>query len=587
MGYFVRLNFIFFFCLLSIIGVAQSNPRFEASSDARQVVLGGYFEVEFTLHNGEGSNFNPPNFRNFEILSGPNENRRISIINGKRNQSYGLSYTLQPKKIGNYTIGAASVQVDGKTLRTLPFRVEVLKGKNSSASTKQELDEELGEGVFVKAILNKEESKIGEQIVLDYKLYTSRNIESYNVNSESEYPGFFAHEVRRFNGRQIQEVIDGVQYTTKLIKKVALFPQQAGLFAIDPLIMNISIAVGSSRKRSIFSMPKVTTFKISTDPIEIKVNPLPQPAPNSFSGAVGKFEMRTSVNRNQLSTDDAITMRMYINGNGDIKQVQAPELEISDDFEVYNPKVVEESSFENNAELSGKKVFEYSILPKKPGKYTINSAFSYYDSDSLDYVTIRSESFPITVKKGQLDRTQIIAKTNVRKAEDIRHIKREAHIHKDGHFIGSGFFWTLFSIPLLLLGGVIILRQIEINKGSIDPSVLKKKKAVKIAQKRLAQAKAFMESNKSKAFYDEVSRASFGYVCDKLNIPFSELTKENINSKMQSLEVSNGSIDKFMQIVKTCEMALFAGKDNTAAMNATYTQAIDVIAEIEAQILPE
>jgi len=279
-------------------------------------------------------------------------------------------------------------------------------------------------------------------------------------------------------------------------------------------------------------------------------------------------------------------MRMYINGNGDIKQVQAPSLQLSDKFEVYAPKVVEENSFENSGQLNGKKVFEYLILPKEPGIDTIASAFTYFDSDSLRYITIKSEPFPLLIQKGELDRTQVIAKTNENiQKEDIRFIHKETSLDKGEHFfICTGFFKILCLLPFLLLGGVIIHRQIELKKGNIDASTLKRNRAVKVAQKRLEQSKSFMDSGNSKAFYDEVSRASFGYVCDKLNIPYSELSKSNVHTKMQSLEVSDDSITKFMQIVKTCEMALFAGKDNTAAMNETYQNAIEVIAEIEEQI---
>lgn len=567
--------------------LAQDQVNFVASADARQVVLGGYFEVEFTLFDAEGENFNPPNLKkDFNIISGPGESRRISIVNGARSQSYGISYSLQPKEIGKFTIGAASIQVNGKTYRTKPISVEVVKGRNSAAATQEELNEELGDGVFIKAILNKEASKIGEQIILDYKLYTSRNIDSYNVSYESEYPGFFVHEVRRFNGRQIQEVIEGVQYTTKVIKRVALFPQQAGSFDIEPLQMNISIAVGGRERRSIFSVPKVSTFGIKTDSINIQVNSLPSPMPTSFTGAVGKFEMRTSINRNKLTTDDAITLRMYVNGNGDIKQVQAPKLALSDNFEVYDPKTLEENSFESGGQLNGKKVFEYLILPKNPGRDTITTAFTYYNSDSLKYITLRSESFPLWIQKGELDRTQVIANTNKKtQKRDIQGLQSDAKFYTCiDCFIGSRPFWVLLVLPFLVLGGVIVQRQIEISKGNIDRSELKRKLAVKVAQKRLAQADAFMTSGNSRSFYDEVSRASFGYVCDKLNIPYSELTKQNVSTKMQSLAVSEQSIDKFMQIVKTCEMALFAGKDNTAAMKETYQQAIEVIAEIEEQI---
>ncbi len=565
--------------------VGAQDVRFEAISDARQVVLGGTFQVEFTIYNADGSNFNPPPFRDFEVLSGPNESRRVSIVNGKSSQSFGLSYVLQPKKIGKFTIGPSTIQVDGKTLRSRPISVEVVKGRNSTATTKAELDQELSEGVFIKAIVNKEASKIGEQTIIDYKLFTSRNIESYNVVRESEYAGFFAHEVRRFNSRQVQEVIEGIQYTTKVIKRVALFPQQAGVFNVESLMMNISVTMGEKQRRSIFSMPKVTTFTIETEPFDIRVEPLPD-APSTFTGAVGKFQMRATVNREKLSTDDAIALRMYINGNGDIKQVQAPPLELPEGFEVYDPKVLDESNYEENSELAGKKVFEYLILPEEPGNYEISANFTYYDSDSSAYVTLSSKSFPLTVTKGTLGRKQNITDTKApEKKEDIRFIKTDADLNDSPFgFVGSGLFWGLFTLPFLLLGGVFVLQQIEAKKANIDPVQLKRNRAVKIAQQRLSQAQQFMQSGESKSFYDEVSRASFGYICDKLNMPFAELTKQNVRSKLESLKVETPRIEKFMEIIKTCEMALFAGKDNAAAMQTTYDQALEVIAEIEEQI---
>lgn len=580
----IKIKSLLFLLLIPLLSWTQ-NVRFEAISDARQVVLGGTFQVEFTIYNGNGSNFNPPSFQDFEVVSGPNESSRVSIINGKSSQSYGLSYVLQPKKVGRFTVGPATVQVDGKTLQSRPLLVEVVKGRNSTATTKEELDRELSEGVYIKAIVNKEASKIGEQTLVDYKLYTSRNIESYNVVQESEYPGFFAHEVRRFNSRQIQEVIDGVQYTTKVIKRVALFPQQAGIFDIEKLVMNISVVMGDNKRRSIFAMPKVTTFSIETEPLEIKVEPLPD-APPTFTGAVGKFQMRVAVNREKLSTDDAISLRMYINGNGDIKQVQAPPLALPDNFEVYDPKSLEESNYEEGSELAGKKVFEYLILPNEPGSYNLEAAFTYYDPDSAAYVTLRSETFPIQVSKGTQGRQQRITETTpTEEKEDIRFIKTAVDLDNNPYgFLGSGLFWGLCAIPFLLLGGVFVLQQIEAQKANIDPILLKRNRAVKVAQQRLQQAQQFMQSRDSKSFYDEVSRASFGYICDKLNIPFAELTKQNVQSKLQSLKVDKTQIEKFMSIIKTSEMALFAGKDNAAAMQSTYDETLEVIAAIEEQI---
>ena len=381
--------FLLAVCLMSFVAVAQNDVYFEAQADARQVVLSGYFSVTFTLHNAEGTDFQPPNFKDFTVLSGPSYSSSFTLSNGRRKQSKGFSYQLQPKKIGRFTIGTAYIDVNGKKLRTRPIQIEVVKGKNSKAKTRADLEAELGSEIFIKAEVKNDEARIGEQIILDYKLYTTRDIESYNLIDESEYAGFFAQDIRRFNGRVIKEVVDGKQFSTKVLKRVALFPQQAGKLTIDPMVMQLYINSESpNQRRSVFFLPKMTPIRVTTDEVQISVKSLPSDMPPTFTGAVGKFNIRASINRTKLTTDDALLLRMDVSGNGDIKQIQAPPLQISNAFEVYDPKVLEENSFENNGEYNVKKTFEYTVLPKEPGSYDFSVAFTYFDTDSLKYITL-------------------------------------------------------------------------------------------------------------------------------------------------------------------------------------------------------
>jgi len=582
-----KFYILLFFCAMSAVVAAQGDVRFEATTDARQIVLSGYFTATFTIHDAEGTNFQPPNFKNFNVLSGPGITSSFTMNNGKRSQSKGISYQLQPKKIGKFTIGPATINVNGKTLKTRPFRIEVVKGKNSNATTRKDLDIELGTDVFIKAEVNTSEARIGEQIILDYKLYTTRDIESYNLLSESEYAGFFAQDVRRFNGRVVKEVVDGKQFSTKILKRVALFPQQAGKLTIDPLVMQLYInSKGSNKRRSVFFLPKVTPIRAITNELQISVKSLPSDMPQSFTGAVGKYSIRANINRTKLTTDDAILLRMEINGNGDVKQIQAPPLLISDNLEVYDPKVLEENSFENNGVYNVKKTFEYTILPKEPGTYDLSIAFTYFDTDSLKYKTINTDTLQILVNKGVLGtrRTpQFVESSAIN--EDIHFIKLETDLRKKGDvFLGSRMFWSLFILPILFLTGVVVQRQILHKRDAVEISVLKRRRAKKVAQKRLSLSKKFLKNNNNKTFYDEVSKAAFGYVCDKLNIPLSDLTKDNVIEKLRVLKVSEESISLFIKTIQTCEMALFAGKDNADAMNETYQSASDVIAKIEEEI---
>jgi len=203
---------------LTILLYGQGEVKFFAESDARQVLIGNYFEVSFILMNAEGKNFTAPSFRNFDILSGPSQSISSSSINGRWTRELRLSYTLQPKNVGTYKIGQASIEVNGKELFSKPISVQVLKGK-SGATSQADVQQKLEEQVFIKAVPSSEMAYVGQQVVLDYKLYTTRNIDTYNLLAESEYPGFFVQDVRNHRWGTVREVIDGKQYSTKILKR--------------------------------------------------------------------------------------------------------------------------------------------------------------------------------------------------------------------------------------------------------------------------------------------------------------------------------------------------------------------------------
>ena len=581
---------LFLLFLLPLCSLAQNREiSFTAEADAKQVILGGYFEVSFTLKNVDGSNLKTPDFKGFKVLSGPNQSTSVTSFNGAWSKSIAYSYVLQPKKVGRFTIGSASIRADGKVLKTKPIKIEVLKGNNSNATTQKDLDKQIEKDIFIKAEANLEEAKIGEQIILDYKLYTTRDIETYNIMSESDYPGFYAQDIRRFNSRVVKEVIDGVQYSTKILKRVALFPQQAGLLKVDPMVMQLSIITDSPKnrkRRGFFYTPNVTRLQVSTEPYQVDIFPLPDNAPASFTGAIGNYKMVSTASQTNLSTDDAITLKMAISGTGDIKRIQPPKLRLSDSLEIYDPRVIEEQSFEEGGKITGKKVMEYLILPQKPGTYKITPEFSYYNPDSLKYIVLNSKSYTFQVRKGT--QSKRLTKTLVQESGptgEIRHIKSTTQLYQKGSsFFGSPLYLILMGLPALFLTGLVWYRYQLNQKGEVNHILLKRNRAEKVARQRLAQAEHFLKENNSKSFYDEISRGLFGYVCDKLNIPLSELTKQNVQEKLVSLKVTPTLIEKFMSMIKTCEMALFAGKDNLEAMGETYQSALDTVVKIEEEI---
>lgn len=559
----------------------QKEVTFVATTDARQVVEKSYFQISFTLNNANGSNFSAPPFKDFKVLSGANRSTSTTIINGVASYKTSYSYTLQPKREGKFTIAPASIIVNSKTLKSNPVEVNVVKSRDLGGD-----GEAADNQFFVKAEVDTTSVYIGQQLVVNYKLYTTVNIENYDITYESEYPGFFARDIRRFESRAIREVIDGVQYTTKVLKRIALFPQQTGLLTVDAMSIRLGVVVGRTRPNSFFFNNQIRPANVETNQLKISVKPLPEPQPPNFSGAVGKYAMASYVSRTNISTDDAISVKLDITGTGDVKRLQPPELNFPPSFEVYEPKVLEESSDESRGILRGKKSIEYLVLPKSKGNYEIQPSFSYFDTDSSKYLTLAPNMFRLNVRQGVGQKTTGLVNIQKEKKKDIRYIKTSADLAEpQAPFFQSTLFYLLTAFPFLLFGGTLIYKQILIRNSNVDLVQLKRKKAEKVARKRLKVAEKHLKENNSKAFYDEISRASFGYVCDKLNIPLSELTKENVKGKLEQLEVSPEPIKSFMEIIKTAEMALFAGMDNSPAMNQTYQKSIEVISLIEAELI--
>ena len=568
---------ILFILSFPILTIAQVS--FEASTDAKQVIENGYFQITFTLNNAQGANFKAPSFRNFTVLNGPSRSMSTTIINGKTSRKIAYSYSLQPKKKGKFTISPATMVVNGTRIKSNAIKIDVIKASEASKNAGAE------QQLFVKAEIDTNLVYVGQQLVVNYKLYTTVNIENYDIAFEPEYQGFFARDIRRFDSRVVREVIDGVQYTTKILKRIALFPQQTGLQKIAPMTVRLGVITGKKRPNSFFFSNQIKPVNVQTNPLEINVKSLPTPVPPTFSGAVGKYAMNSFIDKTNITTDDAIGLKLTIKGNGDIKRLQPPNIKFPDNFEIYDPKVLDETSQESGGVLRGQKTIEYLAIPKQRGRFQLKPSFTYFDTDSAKFITLVPNIFNLNIRQGKgtpTTQSVILPKTI---DKDIRYIKTTTSLNSRGTpFPKTNLFYSLLFSPFLLLGGAIIYKQVLAKNSTIDLALLKRRKAQKVAIKKLVAAEQFMKANKSSGFYDEISRALLGYVCDKLSIPLSELTKDNVRQQLQSLGVQEQQISNYMSIIKITEMALFAGMDNSAAMNDTYQKSVNVISDIEAEL---
>lgn len=567
--------FLLPFSVLNHTLKAQSSREvsFTAYADAKEVLLNTYFELTFTLKNGEGKAFTPPDFRDFNILSGPNQGFQTTIVNGRMSQEVSYSYRLQAKRTGTLTIGSASVEVNGNRLRTEPLQVKVVRGQASSADGTPE--------VFIVARLAQEEAYLGQQLVLDYVLSARVDVEALTAVSESSYEGFYSREIHQYDTRGVRELHNGAQYVSRILKRVVLYPQQTGTLVIDPLNIVVGVPIPGQRSQGFFARPELRRLPVASEIIELNVKPLPQPQAENFSGITGNFSMRAGINRERITTDDAISLTLTLEGSGDLKRVQAPELNFPESFERYDPKVVEEEYIDLPTQIKGRKRFEYLLVPKEAGNYEFLPEVTIFNPDSNAYQVLRVAAMPLEVRKGSGEKQSGLV-AEAANNQGLYPQRYEIALSQNKvRFYGTPLFWSLLLLPIVFAGGFMTYRSIQDAKPAIDPMLLKQQKAREQALARLQTAEQHRQANDARSFYEEVERALLGYISDKLQLPRADLTKANVQAKLQELGASDEQSNLFLSLIRNCEMALYAGMDNADAMEQTYTQAVSLLSEME------
>lgn len=572
----MRSLFSVFFSLFlcAVVYELPAQVRFQATTDARQVFVKNYLEVTFTLQNAEGVNFRPPTFGGARVVNGPARSMRSTIINGVSSSEASYSYTLQPQTKGTLRIGSATIVANGITLKSNPIEVEVL-----------EADAEPTDGtepIFARAIPDVIKAYPGQQILLDYKIFTSVNVETYNLIEEPYYADSYAVPLRHFTSRSQREIIQGREYTTGVVRRVALFPQKAGTLKLGPLKLQAGIAKPNPGGRGTFFDRRMEYTFLETPPVEFEILTLPDLAPHSFSGAVGDFTMTSSVSRDKLTTDDALSIRMIVRGDGDIKRVQVPELNLpTDSFDVYQPKVLSENSIEQGGKIHGEKTIEYLVIPKFPGQYIIAPAFSWFEPDSAKFQTAVAGPFKLEVRQGSGARTEPDPVPPVA-GTALQPIRTSSKWQKPGKFLLSKpLYWASLLFPFGLLGLAVLLKRQQKQNANVDPALLKKQNATRMAEAHLATAAKHLEADNGRAFYEAVSNAFLGYISDKLEVERAQLSKNNVRQRLEQLQVPESATEDFIQILTACDMAIFGRQENPANMDDHYRKAVQVIASIE------
>ena len=594
-------------------------PAIKVSAKS-QVTVGEQFRIAFEV-NTDGKDFKAPSFNGFTLVGGPfnSTSSSVQIINGSMSRSVTNTYTfvLRAESEGSFTIGSASINVDGKVVESEPYPINVVAGESSStasqggqssgqgrtnanANTNTNDPQVSGQDLFVKVSTSKRSAYVGEPLVLTYKLYTKVPVSQLSVSNMPSYGGFWTKECE--SQKQASEVVNGIQYTTYEIKKVVLIPQKSGKFTIEPMVVECVAQIVTQRNnqwgsdpfgffndpffgRSYANVPK--TIQTASLAIEVKGLPV-QGKPDSFDGAVGDYNFTASADHDELSTNEAFTLTMTVSGKGNVELVNLPRPVFPPDFEVYDPKITN-SVDANGLGMSGTKKAEYLVIPRRAGDFNIPPIeFSYFNPAKGQYYTLASSGMNLKVNKSAGDESGdggLFASTQEgikHLGSDIRHIKTGSSKLKPANtqFFASPMYWAiLVALLILFLVATILVRKRRQYKQ--DVVLVRNKKATKVAKGRLKNAFKFLKQQEQDHFYEEMSQALWGYIADKLGLERSVLSMDTVKEAMMAKGIDEALSNEFVDTLNTCEFARFAPGDATEKMQGLYDKGMDVIMKVE------
>lgn len=604
----------YFFLILMIAVSLQmfADDKVTLRASAPEVVVNGdQFRLTYTVNSQDVKDFLAPQAKGFDVLMGPSRSQQISrqIINGKVSSSRSITYTyiLMAVSEGTFNIPAASIEVDGEKIFSNPLTIKVLpkdkeqgnsnqsQGNGGISSRNQKTSGRITDkDLFILATASKTKVHEQEAILVTYKAYTTVDLRQL-LGKMPDQQGFYVQEVELPTQKTFKlEHYNGRNYNTVVYRQYVLFPQKSGKLEIPAVTFDAvvaqRVAVSDDPFEAFFNGGGYVEVnkKIVAPKVVINVDPLPS-KPEGFSGGVGTFSLKSDISTTELKANEAVTIKLTISGTGNMKLVSAPEVKFPHDFEIYDPKI--EDNYELTANgLSGTKTIEYLAIPRHASNFTIPAIeFKYFDIKTGRYNTLATESYELKVAKGDgsAANQQVIAdftnKENVKVlGTDILFIKTGDTVlrQKGNYFFGTVTYYLWYIIPFVLfVVFVVIYRKQAIESANV--AKVKTKKANKVAAKRMKQAGKLLSENKVNEFYDEVLKALWGYISDKLNIPVSKLSRDNIEAELSGHGVSEDLIKEFIDALSECEFARYAPGNQNEAMDKVYSASVDVISKME------
>ena len=591
--------------------------EFKASAPA-QVIMGRPFQLTYSV-NQRAKDLRAPEFTDFEYVAGPytSQSSSTSFVNGKRTSSFQLTYTytLLATKEGTFTISPATIKVDGEQYTSNGVRIAVLPAdepahtntnsqSHSAGSTTSQQSESQNissENIFMRTLVSKTKVHEQEAILLTYKLYFAGVDVAQLTNNTRlpEFKGFLKQELEMSEIQTELEHYNGRNYQTATLYRTLLFPQRSGDIVIDPAQFEALLRVQNrAQVRSIFddffNSYTTVTKALHSPGVTINVSALPAGKPAGFSGGVGHFNISSSISSTELQANEAVTLTVTIQGAGNMKLLKTPAVDWPEGFEVYDPKVTNNFNVTTSG-VSGTKTIEYLAIPRAGGVYTIPAIqFAYYDTQADTYRSLATPEYTLNIARSANEEASAavvntyVQKENIQQlGSDIRYIYtgelKASSSNRTGISFGTLIFWLSYAIPLSLAALMFIIFRKRIKENA-DVTRMRYKKANKVAQRRLKVAEQLLQQNQKEAFFEEIERAAWTYLSDRLSIPTAHLNKENIAQILANKAVPNATIQQVLHVLSTAEFARYAPTSDSA-MHELYADTIKIINQLESEKL--
>lgn len=598
--YLKRLTLVLLF-LSSCVNIFAQDVEFSVSAP-NVVAVGEQFRVVYKL-NARPQELNPPAFDNFYILAGPSTSTSssIQIINGQMTQTYEFTYTyiLEATEAGKFTINPATATVSKRDYKTEAIEIEVVQGSKPSqpsrtqpGTSSQPQTEQPADNIFVDIEFDRQTAYRGQPILATLKIYTRSNIAGFEDIKFPSFNGFWSQDVETPNNIRFERVnVDGRIYNMGVLKKYLLFPQRTGDIKIEPFEIVVVAQQQGGRPQSIFDeffgSHQNVRVRLASKEKTLKIRDLPPNAPASFTGAVGSFNLEAGFDKTELKTNEAVNLKVRVAGSGNLRLIETPRFEFPSSFEVFDPKTSDRINTTSQG-ATGSKNFEYVAIPRGPGNFDLGAMeFSYFDPIKEKYITLKSKPLALTVEADGSEHkgTQIVgfAREDIRFiGQDIRFIKTDGFKLSRGFpiLIGSSKYYLLIIIILVIFAATfwyIHQRRMLLN----NIMLVKTKRAKKVARKRLQEAQKHLLQSNSELFHEELLKALWGYIADKLSIPVASLSSDSARETLLKNSVDNADAEEFLRIISVCEYARYAPRGEHSQMKELYDSAIALISKLE------